>query len=733
MRTVDVLDITDFRFFGGTAASVAEEVSAREAAGWTTGLVQLNSPLVPQVTAFRGRIRELVVAGSAQLLVGRDPIRTKVVLVRNPAVFEHAAAQLPLIATDRVLVIANTTMISPEGGTGYDPRRITELARDKFGVEPLWVPVSSIVRSQLERAAPELQLAADDWVTVIDPDRWQVRDSPPTGDRPVIGRHGRDARAKWPTQRSVLESVYPTDGSAEIRVLGGARSAKELLGPVLPNSWRVWDFGVRELGTFLNDVDVYVYYTDPRWIEGFGRNVLEAMAAGVPTVLPPSFEPVFGDAALYADPSTVRSVVRSLHSDRDLWLRTSVHAREVVRQRHSPQVHRDRLQALTGLAPRTRTDPPSDSIRPREVLPVTGRASATEEKPRLLLISSNGSGMGHLMRLMAYGRRAKEFEPHVLSLSQGVGAVAALGMPFEYVPSANALGMSPRNWQPIFTERVGAALDRIRPGVVVFDGVWPYSGIGVLRSTHPDPLWIWSRRGMWRNDRGGEQLEKSVWFDEVLEPGDFASAADRGATASAPAVRVPPVTLLDEKDLLDRDQARRHLGLPSDGPIALVSFSGGAVDDVTSDTAAAIAACRQLGLQICVTRSVVSPHVVLPDDVHAVNPIPLARYQRAFDVAISSAGYNSFHELLRFGTPTIFIPKRNSSYDDQDRRATWAADQGWSLYANSVTRSATVAMVADLLDHGDEMIAKVVAMDPGNGAFDAARLLADIQAGRRTA
>lgn len=723
-RVVDVLDVSDFRFSGGTSASITEEIIAQTTAGWRTGLLHLNGPLVARATAFNEKIRNLVIDGSAELLVGHEPISAKITIVRHPTVFQDAAGQLPPIKTDRVVVVANSTLIAPDGATEYDPRRVTDLVRERLGVTPLWAPLSPAIRAQLVEAAPELEFVAEDWVNVIDADKWYSGHRWPRGDRPIIGRHSRGVPAKWPTSRSELEAVYPTDGSVLVHVLGGAGPAREVLGHPVPDSWRVWQFGSRSPQQFLRELDVYVYYTDRRWVEAFGRNVLEAMAAGVPVVLPPRFEPTFGDAARYAEPEAVRAVVESLHRDAELWRQTSDHARRSVQERFGHQVHRDRLQTLAGLSPNNITT--SAPAR----LHATSRELG-EDRPRLLLISSNGTGMGHLMRLMAYGRRATDFEPHVLSLSQGVGAVAALGMPFEYVPSASALGMNPRNWQPIFTERVGNALDRIRPSVVVFDGTWPYSGIERLRSTHPEPRWVWSRRGMWREDRSGEQLTKSVWFDEVLEPGDFASAADRGPTANAPATWVPPVTLLDREDLLPRDEARRRLGLPPEGRLALVSFSGGAVDDVTSDTAAAIADCRRLGLEVCVTRSVVSPHVPLPDNVHVINPIPLATYQRAFDVAISAAGYNSFHELLRFGTPTLFIPKRNSSLDDQDRRARWAADRGWSHYATQVREGSVVDVLADLLDHGDEMVAKVAQEDPGNGAVDAARLFADIQAGRR--
>lgn len=724
-RSVDIVDISDFRFSGGTSGSIAEEVTAQKSAGWTTGLIHLNGPLVARATAFNSRIRHLVVDKSAELLVGREPVRAAITIIRHPAVFQYAADQLPPIETDRVIMVANSTLIAPDGAVEYDPGHITGMVHDRFGMAPLWAPLSPGIRGQLLQSASDLQFVGDDWVNVIDPIGWDAGHRLPCGNRPVIGRHSRDVAAKWPTTRSELEAVYPTDGTVSVHVLGGATIARQVLGRQLPDSWRVWGFASREPRAFLRELDVYVYYTDRRWVEAFGRNVLEAMAAGVPVVLPPALEATFGDAAHYAEPGSVRAIVRALHQDSDLWTRTSQHAQQRVRERFGHDVHRARIQALADLAPRSVAPESNDSSTRARHRPSRGSA-----RPRLLLISSNGTGMGHLMRLMAYGRRAKEFESHVLSLSQGVGAVAALGMPFEYVPSAAALGMNSRTWQPIFTERVGQALDRIRPSVVVFDGTWPYSGIERLRSLHPEPLWVWSRRGMWREDRSGEQLEKSVWFDQVLEPGDFASAADVGPTAKATAIRVPPVTLLDRDDLLSKDTARRRLGLPPEGQLALICFSGGTVDDVTSDTAAAISACRRLGLEICVTRSVVSPHVPLPDDVHVVNPIPLATYQRAFDVAISAAGYNSFHELLRFGTPTLFVPKRNSSLDDQDRRARWSADQGWSHYATHVTEANTVEIIADLLEHGDEMVARVARQDPGNGAVDAARLLADIHARR---
>jgi glycosyltransferase involved in cell wall biosynthesis len=59
-----------------------------------------------------------------------------------------------------------------------------------------------------------------------------------------------------------------------------------------------------------------VHYPDPDYIEEFGRAPMEAMAAGVPVILPPAFEPTFGPAALYADPEAVWPLVARLWEDR---------------------------------------------------------------------------------------------------------------------------------------------------------------------------------------------------------------------------------------------------------------------------------------------------------------------------------------------------------------------------------------------------------------------------------
>lgn len=359
-------------------------------------------------------------------------------------------------------------------------------------------------------------------------------------------------------------------------------------------------------------------------------------------------------------------------------------------------------------------------------VPAAAAARHTGGEPLVLLMSSNGAGMGHLTRLLAFGvRLGAGVGRYVVSMSQAVPVVAQYGYRYEYLPSAGALGMAASSWQPLFEERLVETIGRVRPDVVVFDGTHPYAGIDVARSAHPGARWVWSRRGMWKAGLNADQLEKARWFDAVIEPGDLAAAYDRGASATAPARRVGPVTLCDPAETVPREEARAALGLPADGPIGLVSLGAGNINDTSGDVGAAAAGLRAAGCGVAVTQVEIAS-ASSTGGVHAVRAYPLARYYSAFDVVIAAAGYNSFHELLRGGVPSLFVPNRSTALDDQEARAAFAADRGWALTLPHLTAATVEDAVGTLLADGRAMAARAVAADPGNGAGDAAALLREL-------
>ena len=88
----------------------------------------------------------------------------------------------------------------------------------------------------------------------------------------------------------------------------------ELLGAI-PANWDCLAFGAVPPQTFLGSLDAYVYFHSSAWIEAFGRNVLEALATGLPVILPASFKLLFREAAIYGEPAHVQDILEELQDN----------------------------------------------------------------------------------------------------------------------------------------------------------------------------------------------------------------------------------------------------------------------------------------------------------------------------------------------------------------------------------------------------------------------------------
>src|SRR6185436_19877866 len=162
-------------------------------------------------------------------------------LVRHPAVLEAAAARLPPIEADHAVLVANAPPTDIDGYRHYRPAVVDQIARERFGVVPIWAPIGPLIRDAVAADIPG-GLREQDWVNIIDIDAWHVDRPGWHADRPVLGRHSRPSPQKWPIDPKVIESVYPVDGSAIVKVLGGADPVTGVLG-YLPDSWQVMPFG----------------------------------------------------------------------------------------------------------------------------------------------------------------------------------------------------------------------------------------------------------------------------------------------------------------------------------------------------------------------------------------------------------------------------------------------------------------------------------------------------------
>ncbi|QSZ49900.1 hypothetical protein AYX22_16780 [Arthrobacter sp. D5-1] len=501
------------------------------------------------------------------------------------------------------------------------------------------------------------------------------------------------------------------DKEFDVRILGGSRAAELVLNK-RPSNWTVYEFGSLPPTDFLAEIDFWVYFHHPHTLEAYGRAIMEALDSGCVVILPSYLEPTFGAAAVYAEPSEVREVVRQFSADRDKFIAQSTRGQNFARKM-GPEIHTDRL-ATYGIQPRTK-DASAEEVSASEAMGLR----------RVLFLTSNGAGMGHLTRLLAIARASNKerVEPFFLSLSQGVPVVAAQGFPFEYIASSGAMAMPAPEWNEYLLERLRQSVRVLRPAAIVFDGTVPYVGL-VKFLQESDLVKVWIRRGMWKKDASGKSLSRESNFDLVIEPGEYAHDYDEGPTSSRDGqLLVNPITVLEAEETLSREDARAHMGMAPDEKSVLLTMGAGNINDI-GDIQDAILQCFARShpeWQVYVTKPPIAESIG-KSSLNVLETYPLARIARAFDFAISAAGYNSFHEWTSMQIPTLWIPNEQTSVDDQLGRARWAQDEKVGLCFSGRPGESLVEQIARLVDDEtrDSMRTKMASLVLPDGARAAA-------------
>ena len=326
-------------------------------------------------------------------------------------------------------------------------------------------------------------------------------------------------------------------------------------------------------------------------------------------------------------------------------------------------------------------------------------AGLKDELPRILFFNINGSGLGHLSRCLAYARRIEgRAKPYFLSLASAIEIIHEMGFEADYFVSTFWSRSHINAWNRELAIRVGLMLEEVRPAAVVFDGTWPFHGFMDACDAYGVPLKIWSNRGLHKEDAEPVPVKESA-FDLVIQPGEIGTVFTvERAEQPGRKVTTPPVTLLRDEELLDREKAREALGLDRKGRYALFSLGPGNLKDVSEIARGLLEEMRGCGFTVVWARAPISVRdVSLPNDVMPVSLFPLVRYMRAFDMFAGAAGYNTCCEVIQSGVPSLLIPNMQV-IDDQARRAAMTSRHARVVVSPCETPEQRSEAVSQLLD-----------------------------------
>lgn len=535
-----------------------------------------------------------------------------------------------------------------------------------------------------------------------------------------IGRHVRGAERPWPEEDVVIRRSLPTTPEWSAHVFGPHGGLLKRLDHV-PSLWTLHHVTVPD---DLERLDFWVPVEEITPASPADLAIDEAIAAGLVVILPKALQGRYGDGAIYASPGGIRTGAKAHHESLGRYVGQSRRAVEFAWTRRAERVV-DFLWELGLGDPMPGEDPEVVLACPRE-----GR-----DRFRILFVTSNGAGMGHLTRLLGIARTLSDrAEVIFVSLSQASPVVSRFGFPFVYIASASETGLSPSAWNTYARERFGEEFSSLRPDAVVFDGTWLYNGLAGALRDEGVPL-IWSRRGMWKPQISDRSLLNGSRAIGVIEPGEFASEYDGGQTTRVKdAYRTDPVTILSPDELLPEDEARARLGLADGEKALLVTLGAGNLNAIDTTVSDVVLAMQKIApsWRLFLTSNPIAGGVKAFENAETLDYYPVAELAKAFEATVSAAGYNSYHEWMAACVPSLWIPNLQTQTDDQLARARYAGDAGVGICVEDPTADDIRAAILRLSNDEEraKMRAKLSERQTPNGAHAAGeRILSLIEGG----
>jgi predicted glycosyltransferase len=346
---------------------------------------------------------------------------------------------------------------------------------------------------------------------------------------------------------------------------------------------------------------------------------------------------------------------------------------------------------------------------------------------RAMFFANDGLGAGHLARtlaiLRALRRKVKNMEALLATTSEADALLAAERVAAVRWPTprtARESGWSDAARRGLAGRVVRAAIEGARPDLLVTDTFpsGPHGELcGLLREI--------PRRALVRRSVRAERAAEPTLSDGLSEyqlaivPDD--PVEHRPERLPMPAVRVPPITLFEAHEALDREAARARLGLPREGRLVLVCSGGGGDADAGAQAEQLAAAIARLPGGAEPVLAVGPLARIRPaSGIRQVAETPLQPLLAAFDGAVAPAGYNFSHELAKAGVPTaLFAMPR--PFDDQAGRAARFQAAGIAL-ALSALDDAALASALGWMERAPRPSV------PAGGAERAAEALIDLVA-----
>ncbi len=327
---------------------------------------------------------------------------------------------------------------------------------------------------------------------------------------------------------------------------------------------------------------------------------------------------------------------------------------------------------------------------------------------RILFYGINGTGLGHLSRLLHIAREARELleamnvQADFRFITTSEASQIAWDFPVYKLPSKTVVANSgTANHEFLGSSQffVSNLVASMRPDILVMDTV-PEGSFGEFLS-----IKSFCRRTVFINRHKKEEVALNDIHQKYLPLYDLILIPDHPESkhryhlpiaVTGQEIYTEPIHGFRTDKAFDRDTVRKKFGVSESGKLAYVSAGGGGDKQAEEDLENIIQAVTEKDHKVLVGYGPLYSGEIRYDN----NIIPccepeISRYFKGLDYAISAAGYNTFQELLAAKVPTAFYAQEKG-LDLQYERIVEGKKQGWNLNIKELTPTSISLTIEEL-------------------------------------
>lgn len=306
---------------------------------------------------------------------------------------------------------------------------------------------------------------------------------------------------------------------------------------------------------------------------------------------------------------------------------------------------------------------------------------------KILGIAINGKGLGHFNRVLGILRAFKALNPSTVCLlltkADFISHANCYSIPVIKLPNSSYIGALDIDFLKNISRKI---ISEFNPDIVLLDTRVDGLYGELLDSFLLEKYYVAFIRRPVKQGRAKEIYKWLKFIDHLLIlPEGEKHITDKFLEKNVRTVSyVPPITILDEAECYPKEEALKAIGVKEEKSKfnILVTTGGTGLETSTQNTILELLSqinnvsiwntCPPISSTGCECRS--------KPKLRNIHFVPLMKIIRAFDLVVTTAGYNTVHELYKLKVPAVFIPVPRE-LDDQQYRAIILSKQFPTLFS----------------------------------------------------